>query len=85
MKDMTMCAQHGDLEGLAQALAAPDAHERVNDVDYRGRSPLLVAVQANQPEAVERPCWPPAPIVSRPMPCTTPPCWPRPHSAMAAA
>ncbi|MDO6673468.1 ankyrin repeat domain-containing protein [Cobetia amphilecti] len=53
MKDMTMCAQHGDLEGLAQALAAPDAHERVNDVDYRGRSPLLVAVQANQPEVVE--------------------------------
>lgn len=53
MKDMTMCAQQGDLEGLAQALAASDARERVNDVDYRGRSPLLVAVQANQPEAVE--------------------------------
>lgn len=52
MKDMTMCAQHGDLAGLAEALAAPDACERVNDIDYRGRSPLMVAVQANQPEAV---------------------------------
>ncbi|WP_158772623.1 ankyrin repeat domain-containing protein [Cobetia sp. L2A1] len=52
MKDMTMCAQHGDLVGLAEALAEPQARERINDIDYRGRSPLMVAVQANQPEAV---------------------------------
>lgn len=52
MKDMTMCAQRGDLEGLREALAEPGARERLNDVDYRGRSPLMVAVQANQPEAV---------------------------------
>ena len=48
MKDMTMCAQHGDLEGLAQALV--DAAEEL--ARSEGYQILNLDVRATQDRAI---------------------------------